>query len=322
MRLFRRPAGIRLFFATDVHGSERCFRKWVNAAAAYRADVLVLGGDVAGKAVAPIVENGEGWTGVADGRRVHARGEEELAELRRRLRDVGHYDVVMSKAEAEHLETDAAALDQLFWAAAKQRLSEWVELVDERLQGSQVRGFTMLGNDDPGWLADVLRRSTAVVYAEDRICELPGGYEMVSYGYSTPTPWATPRELSEAEIEEQLESLVSGLKDPSKAILNLHCPPRDTHLDQAPQLDEDLRLKAGLGGQTMGSVGSQAVRDLMERLQPMLGLHGHVHESAGVEKIGRTLCINPGSEYSEGILRGAVVQLGEEGVASWQLVQG
>lgn len=322
MRLFRRPAGIRLFFATDVHGSERCFRKWVNAAAAYRADVLVLGGDVAGKAVAPIVENGEGWTGVVDGRRVEARGEEELAELRRRLRDVGHYDVVMSAAEAERLETDAAALDQLFWAAAKQRLSEWVELVDERLQGSQVRGFTMLGNDDPEWLADVLRRSTAVVYAEDRICELPGGYEMVSYGYSTPTPWATPRELSEVEIEEQLGSLVSGLEDPSKAILNLHCPPRDTHLDQAPQLDGGLRMKAGLGGQTMGSVGSQAVRDLMARLQPMLGLHGHVHESAGVEKIGRTLCINPGSEYSEGILRGAVVQLGEEGVASWQLVQG
>jgi Icc-related predicted phosphoesterase len=322
MRLFRRPAGIRLFFATDVHGSDRCFRKWVHAAAAYRVDVLVLGGDVTGKAVAPIVENDGGWTGVADGRRVHARGEEELAELRRRLRDAGHYDVVMSDAEAECLETDAGALDRLFWVAAKQRLSEWVELVDERLQNSQIRGFTMLGNDDPEWLADVLRGSTAVVYAEDRICELPGGYEMVSYGYSTPTPWATPRELTEAEIEKQLESLARGLKDPSKAIFNLHCPPRDTHLDQAPQLDEDLRMKAGLGGQSMGSVGSQAVRDLIARLQPMLGLHGHVHESAGVEKIGRTLCINPGSEYSEGILRGAVVQLGEKGVASWQLVQG
>ena len=73
----------------------------------------------------------------------------------------------------------------------------------------------------------------------------------------------------------------------------------------------------------MASVGSTAVRAAIERYQPMLGLHGHVHESPGTEKLGGTLCINPGSDYGDGVLRGAIVDLeAERGVARWQLVQG
>jgi Icc-related predicted phosphoesterase len=73
----------------------------------------------------------------------------------------------------------------------------------------------------------------------------------------------------------------------------------------------------------MAPVGSTAVREAIERQRPLLGLHGHVHESAGVEKIGRTVCINPGSDYGDGILRGAIVELDRDrGVRNWQLTQG
>ena len=322
MRLFRRPSGPRLFFATDLHGSERCFRKWLNAAGAYKADVLILGGDVTGKAVVPVVENGQGWIGVADGREFHVRGEEELAGLRARIRDAGHYDVVVTKPEAQRLEADETELERVFHAAVKERLRGWVKLAEERLEDRGTRCFMMLGNDDPSDLADVLRDSSTVVYAEDDIHELPGEFELLSYGYSPPTPWNTPRELPDYEIGRQLDVLGQRLRQPERAVFNVHCPPRDTHLDQAPELDADLRIKGGIGGRASHSVGSQAVRDALGRFGVMLGLHGHVHESPAAEKLGRTICINPGSEYSEGILRGALVQLGDKGVESWQLVQG
>lgn len=322
MRFFRGPSGPRLFFATDVHGSDRCFRKWLNAAAAYRADILILGGDVTGKAVVPVVENGHGWVGMADGREIHVKGDEDLSELRTRIRDAGHYDVLMDKSEAERLAIDHDELDRVFHSAVQERLKKWVELADERLAGRNTCCFMMLGNDDPPELADVMRGSTAVIYAEDRICELPGGYELVSYGISPPTPWNTPRELPDEQIGEQLAALTKDLSNPQRAVFNVHCPPLDTHLDQAPELDSQMRLKGGIGGRANRSVGSRAVHEILDRMGPMLGLHGHVHESAGAEKIGRTLCINPGSEYSEGVLRGALVQLGRDGVESWQLVQG
>ena len=322
MRFFRRPSGPRLFFATDVHGSERCFRKWLNAAAAYRADALILGGDVTGKAVVPVVAEDDGWVGMADGRQIHVTGDQQLADLRSRIRDAGHYDIVMTRSEAQRLENDSDELDRVFRIAVKERLCTWVRLAEERLTETHTPCFMMLGNDDPPDLADILRASSTVVYAEDSICELPGGHELLSYGVSPPTPWNTPRELPDAVIGQQLIALTDRLRNPERAVLNVHCPPVDTHLDQAPDLDANMRIKGGIGGRVSRSVGSQAVRDVLGRVGPMLGLHGHVHESAGAERIGRTLCINPGSEYSEGLLRGALVQLGANGVESWQLVQG
>lgn len=322
MRFLRRPAGTRLFFASDVHGSEQCFRKWLNAAAAYGVDALILGGDITGKAVVAVIETEDGWNGEVGGQQLRARNESELADLQRRIRDSGSYDLILSPHAARALESDPEALDKAFRKAVEERLIGWVRLADERLAGTKASCFMMLGNDDPPELADIIRQSSRIVYAEDGIQELPGGYELLSYGYSPPTPWRTPRELPENEIAGQLDSLAARLQNPTTAVFNLHCPPRGTHLDQAPELDHQLRPKSGLGGQSSGAVGSEAVRGILQRLQPLLGLHGHVHESAGAEKIGRTLCVNPGSEYSEGILRGVLVQLGSKGLESWQFVQG
>jgi uncharacterized protein len=322
----RRPKGARtrLFFATDVHGSEQCFRKWLNAAAAYRADVLILGGDVTGKVIVPIIGNGAGtWHAEIHHERVLIESEESLAELRKQIRMMGRYDLLVTAAEERELAEDPAAVPAAFARVTRESLARWAELAEERLSGARVPAFMILGNDDDPGLADVLRESSYVHYAEDGICELPGGWQMLSFGPSTPTPWKTPRELTEDEIAEALRDLAANLDDPGRAVFNIHCPPVDTHLDQAPKLDAELRPVVDASGIQATSAGSTAVRELIQDLQPVVGLHGHVHESPGASKLGSTVCLNPGSDYQDGVLRGAIVELDtEQGLRSWQLVQG
>jgi uncharacterized protein len=322
----RRDAGARtrLFFATDVHGSEQCFRKWLNAAQAYRADALILGGDVTGKVIVPIVGNGGGrWHAELHHERVEISSEQSLAELRKQIRMMGRYDVLVTPEEDRALAEDPAALPAAFARVTRDSLVRWAELAEERLSGAGVPAFMMLGNDDDPQLADVLRAASYVRYSEDGICELPGGWQMLSFGPSTPTPWHTPRELSEGEMTAALSALAEKLDDPARAVFNIHCPPADTHLDQAPRLDADLRPVVDASGVQTTAAGSTAVRELIEELQPVVGLHGHVHESPGASKLGRTVCLNPGSDYQDGVLRGAIVELdSERGLRSWQLVQG
>jgi Icc-related predicted phosphoesterase len=325
-RFGRRRGGerTRLFFATDVHGSERCFRKWLNAAAAYRAGALILGGDVTGKLIVPVVGNGDGrWHAEIFGERVETDSEASLAELRKRIRMMGRYDVLVSAEGERDLGENPEALSAAFRAVTTDSLERWTALAAERLGDAGVPVYMMLGNDDEPDLAEVLRASSFVDYAEDHICELPGGWQMLSFGPSTPTPWHTPREMDEPGIAVELERLAGQVSDFSRTIFNVHCPPADTHLDQAPELDDNLRPVVDASGMRTTSVGSTAVREAIERHQPPLGLHGHVHESPGASKLGQAVCLNPGSEYADGILRGAIVELDtERGLRSWQLVQG
>lgn len=324
MSLFRRSRRgpeTRVFFATDLHGSERCFRKWLSAARVYEAQVLVLGGDLTGKVLVPLVAGDDGhYRGELHGKPVEAADGDQLDELCKRIRMLGRYPAVLSREGQARVDEHPAQLEEVFSRAIKHGLASWVALADERLE---VPAYTMLGNDDAPALADVLRDAQRSTYAEDTIVELPGGYEMASFGYSTPTPWHTPRELEEPELGERVYALLDRLRDPARAIVNLHCPPADTHLDQAAKLDSDLRPVVDASGLVMTSVGSQSVREAIVRYEPMLGLHGHVHESPGAERLGRTLCMNPGSDYGDGVLRGAIVDLEpERGVARWQLTQG
>ena len=314
----------RLFFATDVHGSEQCFRKFVNAAQVYEVSALILGGDVTGKVVVPLVANGDGsWHGELYGDPVAARGEEELADLQKRIRAMGRYDVVLTAEEKTQVDADPGRIDGLFHAAMRESLERWVALAEERLRPTGIPCYMMLGNDDFDELADALRGSEVVTYAEDAVHELPGGFELASIGYSTPTPWATTRELPEEQLGDRIDALLAQVREPEQAVFNFHCPPRDTHLDQAPMLDDELRPVVDASGLRMHSVGSASVRRAIEDAHPLLGLHGHVHESPAGQKLGPSMCINPGSDYGDGILRGAIVDLDrEKGVRRWQIVQG
>ena len=314
----------RLFFATDVHGSEQCFRKWLNAAAAYRVDALVLGGDVTGKVIVPIVGNGGGtWHTEIHHERVLIESEDSLAEVRKQIRMMGRYDLLVTPEEERTLAEDPGRRPggvRPGHAGEPRTVGRAGAGALERRRRARVH--------DPRQrrrplLAEVLRAAEYVRYAEDGICQLPGGWQMLSFGPSTPTPWHTPRELSEEEIAAALREGAARLEDPGRAIFNIHCPPADTHLDQAPKLDTDLRPVVDASGIQTVAAGSSAVREFIEELQPVIGLHGHVHESPGATKLGRTVCLNPGSDYQDGVLRGAIVELDtEEGLRSWQLVQG
>jgi hypothetical protein len=318
-----RKSVTRIFFATDIHGSERCFRKWLNAGPAYAVDCVILGGDITGKSLVPLCKNGgDLWEGELGGRFIQAP-EDELQPLARKIADRGGYARLSTPAERADLAADPEAFERAFAEAIAERVQQWVELADERLASTKISFYVMLGNDDDEALAEILRSSKVLRYAEDGIVELPGGHEMVSLGYSTPTPWNTPRECSEEELGARISKAVGGLEHPETAVMNFHCPPLDSHLDQAPQLDDNLRPVVTPGGYALMSVGARAVRKAIEDSGAALGLHGHVHESPAGQLIGSTMCVNPGSEYGEGILRGAIVELAEDGeVRRWQITQG
>ena len=82
----------RLFFTTDIHGSEVCFRKFVNAGKFYRADVIICGGDITGKLMVPVIRQTDGsYKARLMGSDEVARGEEDLQSLEKRIRNAGYY---------------------------------------------------------------------------------------------------------------------------------------------------------------------------------------------------------------------------------------
>lgn len=315
---------ILLFFATDIHGSEACFRKWLNAAEGYGADVLVMGGDLTGKVVVPFHRRNGVWEARWRDDEVRLESEQEVAAFCRRVADAGAYAWEADPEEAAGTLADDEAADRLFARLASERVADWVELAEERLAARAGRAFIIAGNDDPPDVDDSLRRARALVHCDRRVVWIEDWLPMLSLGDSTPTPWNSPRELPEAEYEQALAGLLGQVGEPERAVFNLHLPPYGTPLDVAPELDEELRVRySAVGEVRQVSVGGRAVRTAIERHQPLLGLHGHVHESRGRAKIGRTVCFNPGSEYGQGVLRGVLVRISpKRGVRDYVFTSG
>lgn len=313
-----------LYFATDLHGSEVCFRKFVAAAAFYRADLLVLGGDLTGKLVTPIVDRGDGtWAVEQHGvSRVHKT--RDLEALERQLADEGIYTCRIDRERNAELERDPAQVDTLFRELMLERLAHWIDLAHERLAESGVRIITAPGNDDPYEVDDLIRErgGDRVVLMEGEVTEIAPGHEMLSTGWSNHTPWNTHREFDEPVIREHIDAMASRLVHPEAAIFNIHVPPYDTTLDTAPVLDETFTVQTSMGNQLMAPVGSTAVREAIEAHQPLASLHGHIHESGGSVRIGRTTAINAGSEYGEGILHGALLTVGGGRLVRFQATTG
>lgn len=319
----------RIFFATDLHASNRSFRKFLNAAAAYEADALVMGGDVCGKVVVPIVDGGDGAYRLSlSGQDRTVEGDAALAGVCDVIETQGHYPYVVSPSGYARLRDDPDAVDGLYVRLARERLAQWRELAEERLRERGVRCYATGGNDDRPEALEALAGSDgegALEFCEGRFAVIGDRYVMASCGYSNPTPWHTPREVGEDRLSELIDSAISEIGDFDSAIFNFHVPPHDSTLDLCPLLDGSTDPPSPVvegGSPVVAPAGSTAVRDAIERHQPLLGLHGHIHESRGVAELGRTLCINPGSEYGEGILRGCIVNLVDGQVGSYQLTSG
>jgi Icc-related predicted phosphoesterase len=309
----------KIFFATDLHGSEMCWRKFLNAGRFYDAEILICGGDMTGKAIVPIVrENGQFTLTMAGEHQTVSA--DQVGEVEAQIRRRGYYPLQMTPERLHELDQDAAMRADTFRQVMLDGVDRWMNMAAEKLRGTGARCFVCPGNDDEMEVDDVIKRSDFVELGEGRMLEIEG-YTMISTGWSNPTPWKTHREESEEKLAERLEAMASQVTDPSRAIFNLHCPPYNSGLDEAPAIDADLKLLHG--GRALRPVGSTAVRAVIERHQPLLSLHGHIHESKGAVKIGKTLSINPGSAYEEGMLMGAIVQLDpKKGIKSYQLVNG
>lgn len=313
---------MRLFFATDIHGSEVCWRKFVNAGRHYQADVIVLGGDMTGKALVPIVDEGGGrWHATLLENRHELAGEEEAAKFEEMVRRRGYYPFRTTPEELRELEADPERTDRFFHEQMLRTVERWMELADERLEDSGIECFVCPGNDDQFDIDDVIESARNVELAEGRAVEVDG-FQMISTGWSNRTPWKTFREEDEEQLTERVERMVSQLTVPTeRAIFAFHCPPHKSGLDEAPELTEDLRVM--YAGRSLVPCGSKAVRESIERHQPALALHGHIHEARGTARLGSTLCINPGSSYEQGELLGAVVDLGgRKGIDNFVLTSG
>jgi Icc-related predicted phosphoesterase len=331
MRLLGRKASTgstTIFYATDVHGSERTWRKFLNAGAFYGADVLVMGGDVMGKLVIPLIREGGGrYRATIHGRVEHFASDDEVAAVRERLAFLGFYDIVMDPDEYEATRADPAAIDALFVRLASERLMRWIDLAETKLAGTGIRCYATGGNDDVPEVMALMNRSDtrSFVGAESRAVQVDDRHIMVSMPFVNPTPWRTPREAPEPELTERIDRIAGDLPDYGQAIFNFHAPPIDSTLDTCAQLDwttDPPSQIVSAGQPVLYGAGSQAVRDAIERYQPLLGLHGHIHESQATARIGRTLAINPGSEYGEGVLRGCLITLADGKVKGYQMTAG
>jgi len=312
----------RLFYAGDVHGSRVCWKKFVNAAAHYPADALVMGGDLTGKALVPIVREGDGsYSAVVIGEQRTARTAEELDQMQQAISTNGMYPLIVDSDEARALATDTGRREEAFERVLLDELRLWIQLADERLEGTGTRAYVIPGNDDPWEIDEVLASGSSVVACDETV-EQVGPHELASFGYSNRTPWHTPRELDEDEIYDRLKRLVDQLEEPGRAILNIHVPPYESSLDTAFEVGDDLHYVMKGGRPHEVPTGSPAVRQIIEETQPLLSLHGHIHESKGVTKIGRTVAINPGSDYGSGHLDGCLVHLASDKVVNQYLVSG
>jgi Icc-related predicted phosphoesterase len=312
---------VRLYYAGDVHGSEKCWRKFLGAARFYEADTLIMGGDITGKLMVPIVAKDDGRHEATVLGRLETVTDDGLDELEKRVRFNGFYPYRCDRAEYERLSTDREYRDKVFTDLMVAEVARWIALAEERLAGTGIRCFVMPGNDDE-FAIDGALESTTVVNPDNRVVRLDEETQMLSCSWTNPTPWDSPREQPEAELLDRLHGLAARLEPGLNTIFNLHCPPHNTTLDRAPQLTDDLKVVLDGGEPRIVAVGSTAVRALIEEIQPVLSLHGHIHESKAIAKIGKTTCVNPGSAYSEGVIDGAVVELRGRKIRSCQLVTG
>ena len=312
---------MKIYFATDIHGSEICWKKFLAAYKFYEADALILGGDMTGKAIVPIIaQGGEKYKVTLLDQETILNGQEQVDGMVKTIQNRGYYPYVTDPDEVKEISTMLGRSDELFLEEVLKTIQRWMDLADEKLAGTGIRCFVSPGNDDMFEIDEVIKSSKSVELVEGKLVHLDEHHEMISSGWSNPTPWDTHREEDDDKLLDRYEAIASQLESPRTAVFNLHPPPYGSGLDEAPELTEDMSL--AYAGQSLVSVGSHAALKLIEKYQPLLGLHGHIHEGKGNRKFRKTLCINPGSMYEQGILMGALIDLKPKKIGTYLLTQG
>jgi uncharacterized protein len=315
---------MKFYFCTDIHGSDKCWKKFLAAPKFYGADVIIMGGDMTGKFIIPITQDRKGrYTCRFAGLKRRADTRAELVVLRQMIADSGAYSYVTTADEIKDYEGNQPKIDQLFHRLIMERVDRWVEEAESKLSGTGVRVFASGANDDFFDVDQHLAQSSLIEDPNGTVIDLDEGLQIVGMGYGNKTPWACPRDIDEEELAGRIDDAVRPARDPARTIMSLHVPPLGSQLDLAPELSPDLELVTTSGGLNMIPVGSIAVRDAIKTYKPLIGLHGHIHESRGITELAGATILNPGSEYSEGILDGAVMDLSyDKGLGNVTLVKG
>ena len=302
-------ASVRIIFASDFHGNEMVWRKFLNSANMFKCNWLIMGGDLTGKALTPIVLQPDGTYQAEFQDKTRRIQSAELEDFRREVKDHCYIPYACDPKQFEELkQASQDDIEKIFAKLECSTLQEWLDLIPKKLT-KDVRVLIHPGNDDKFELDDVIKSSPYVTYAEESVVNLDGEHEAACLGWSNPTPWNSPRECSEEELMVKLEKLVSQVQNMDRSLFCLHCPPFESEIDQAPMLDKNMRPVYEGGRPKLIPVGSKSVRTIIEKCQPLLGLHGHIHECRGWMKIGRTQCMNPGSEYTEGLLSAYLIEI-------------
>ena len=298
----------KLLFTSDLHGSDAFFLKILSAAKSWKVDVLCMSGDLTGKAIIPIVKFEENLYETTFFGKQYTIDLAGLKGLEEKIARTGYYVYECTKKEYDDLRAEPEKVEELFHGLMEKRLEEWILKLDEILPKT-MKVILNPGNDDPFLIDRVLQQSRRTLYSIGKVDQLDDTHPLVTCEWVNPTPWKSPRECSEDELEKRLRKELDKVSSLDHVVCDFHAPPYDCPLDLAPKLDSKLRPKTSFGQPVMEHVGSKAVRKVIEKYQPKLAMHGHIHESPGVFKIGRTVCMNPGSEYVEGIMHGYFLKL-------------
>ena len=284
--------------------------------------MLIVGGDITGKQVIPIIEDEAGRLTFSLNGKTLALPSNQLGALKRELGDVGYYPFECNLTDYNRFSTDREFQRSTINNLVADRIREWVRLADERLPSrDECQVFINPGNDDPYLIDSILDSSHKLVRPEGQIYDLPAGIKLLSCGYSNWTPWDCPRQCAvrgdESELSDRIAAMTSQIpaQEYNKVIFNFHCPPFDTPLDLANKIDPITKQKiVGIGGAAKEHVGSTAVRQSIEFWKPLAGLHGHIHEVVTRRaQLGSTVCFNPGTVYYTGHLQGVFLQINKRG---------
>lgn len=297
--------------------------KFVNSAKFYKANVLIMGGDITGKMVVPIIKQDDNTFAVNFlGINRKVKEQKDLEELEKTIRFTGYYPYRTTKSEMAEIGNDEKKIDELFQRLMIENLNRWLNIAEERFKESGIKCYITPGNDDGFHIDQCFKNYKFIINPEDQVVKIDDQHEMICTGYSNITPFKAPRELPEDKLYEKIEAMAQKVQNMSSCIFDMHCPPINSELDTCQELDATLKPVFRSGHPSYIGAGSTSVRKAIEKHQPLLGLHGHIHECKSAAKIGRTLCLNPGSQYSEGILNGVIVNLDEKGVKSHQFTSG
>jgi Icc-related predicted phosphoesterase len=286
-----------------------------------KVNVAVCGGDLTGKMIVPVVEQKDKKFAYYFMGKNHVVEKLELDATFKNIRGIGYYPYQTNEKEYEEMTKDPKKVDKVFQEVMVSTLKSWLDLIPQKVP-AETKVVVCPGNDDRPDVDELVNNHKSVLNGEGKIIEVDESHEMISCGWVNPSPWKTAREEEDDKLEERLEKYISLVQNKENAVFNFHAPPYQTKLDEAPLLDEELNPIIQGGSTVMVPVGSKAVKKMIEKYQPFLALHGHIHESSGSIKIGRTYSVNPGSEYAEGILRAFFIEFTGNRIGKLQRIEG